>query len=929
MIEQFFSPQVVQALGWTLVHTLWQGALFALITGILLVVLRRFSAQARYVVTVGMLAAFFITVVFTFGRQFQKAPGPVSSLPESRVEEPAAETDLSAVLIDKITQAQEGEPSSVVMDDPPRFQQRMINYFDAHLPLIVTLWLMGVFVLQLRFLGQLAFVQRLRNYGANRFPAEWAGRIQVLEEQLGINKPVQYLSSFRINSPFTTGWLRPAVLFPEALLRELEDSQILAILAHELAHIKRNDFLVNLIQTLLCILFFYHPGVWWMSARIKDEREHCCDDLAIQLTQQPLGYAKTLIHLKEKEMNITNKVAVAFTGSKPQGFRQRITRLVSGYLRTATYSEGVITAFILVFMMGTAVFASQYHLDELPTKAQAIDSAAQGPSKQDSPILANGDHDTDVDTEAQAEAFADADLMDADFDIDFSSPSVPLTDFELLMEAVDDGNLRLVKYFLEQGVDVNQTNRRGFSPLMLAASEDHPEIAQELINAGAEVNFINDHGWTALIEAADEGSYATAIVLLEAGADVNLRGSQYKRTAAAMAASEGHASLLELLIERGADWSGRNGASPPLHLAAEEGQYDVMKMLLDRGVDVNAKDEHGRTALFYAAEEGKVSIVKLLLANGADANAQDDNGRTPLAIAAEEDQSTVATILLEAGANASIQDASGRSALDYAAEEGAEDVLGRLMSSDPAIRAEALRPSTLVNAAGEGELGILQELVEAGADVNAADESGYTPLMEAAREGELQTVRYLLDKGAAVDPASGATKPSALFLAAGESAPMVMQLLIERGANLEFKHTIQSININSRRNTPNQLSIYKSATPLFVAVEEEDLRSVQLLLDKGANVNASIQKKTFELEEHTGWKEVRKLNEENATTGLPLRYDASNWTLLMEAAEKGELLIVDALLKAGADKNARNSIGQTARDVALRMGHPEIADRLN
>ena len=185
MIEQLFSPQMVQALGWTLVHTLWQGALFALLTGILLVALRKFSAQARYVVTVGMLAVFFITVLFTFGRQYEKPLGPVQISESSRGVAPAEEVDLRTVLADQITKAQGASEQALSESPPPveRFQQRMVRYFDQHLPLIVTLWLMGVLILQLRFLGQLAFIQRLKNYGASRFPAEWAGRIQVLEEQ--------------------------------------------------------------------------------------------------------------------------------------------------------------------------------------------------------------------------------------------------------------------------------------------------------------------------------------------------------------------------------------------------------------------------------------------------------------------------------------------------------------------------------------------------------------------------------------------------------------------------------------------------------------------------------------------------------------------------------------------------------------------------
>ncbi|MEL6831502.1 MAG: ankyrin repeat domain-containing protein [Bacteroidota bacterium] len=933
MIEQLFSPQVIQALGWTLVHTLWQGALFALMTGILLLALRKFSAQARYVVTVGMLAIFMLTVFFTFFQQYDKPSYLSQNVGVGEGEQAVANQDVVPLdqtgLVEPVLDQQE-----IVVSTSQSFQEKTIQYFDQHLPLIVTLWLMGVLVLQLRFLGQLAYVQRLKNYGAERFPTEWAARIQTLEEQLNIRKSVQYLSSFRIDSPMTTGWLRPAVLFPKTLLQELENSQVVAILAHELAHIKRNDFLVNLIQTMLCILFFYHPGVWWMSARIKDEREHCCDDLAIQLTQKPLGYAKTLIHLKEKEMKITQAAAVAFVGNKPQGFKQRITRLVSGYFRSATYGEGVITAFILILMMGTAVFASQYNASSLATNnPDTISEVNATPPEVTPPNVATPldlqdvDAGREVDVDYDSDGISRAGFMPDDIEFDIPNTRAPLTDFELLMEAVNDGNLRLVKYFLEQGIDVNQTNDWGFTPLMLAANENHSEIARVLIEAGAEVNYVNDDGWTALIEAADEGAYATAKVLINAGADVNLKGASNARSAAAMAASEGHPQILQLLLDNGASWNGGLGSQTPLHLAAEEGQIAVLEMLVKEGADLNVKDEHGRTALMHAAEEGQHAEARFLIENGADLDAVDEEGRTALMYAAEEDQSTMVGMLLDAGARADLRDEEGRSAIDYAAEEGAGEVLSQLMNSSSAMKKEALRPETLIMAAGEGEMAIVSELVEAGADVNATDENGQTALAEAASEGEFRVVTYLLDNGAKVDPDRSAQAPSALFLAAGESSPRVVALLIDRGANIEYRHTFQSININEASQA-DHLMIYKAATPLFVAIEESDQKTVRVLLDKGAGPNVTIRKKMFDIDGKQSWRELRALNEQTAEEQNYLRYDLTDWTPLMEAAEAGDLVSINLLLEAGADPNRQNSDGKTALDVAQNMGHTAIVERL-
>ena len=158
------------------------------------------------------------------------------------------------------------------------------------------------------------------------------------------------------------GWLRPMVLFPAALFKTLEDTQIYAILAHELAHVKRNDFLVNLLQHLLLSLFFYDPGVWWMSARIEEEREHSCDDLAVRITKQPIGYAKTLLHLTETQMN-KSTVAMGYKGANPsnrKGFKARITRLLSQSLSKASFSEGITTAIILVLTLVVAVGSSGY-----------------------------------------------------------------------------------------------------------------------------------------------------------------------------------------------------------------------------------------------------------------------------------------------------------------------------------------------------------------------------------------------------------------------------------------------------------------------------------------------------------------------------------------------------------------------------------------
>lgn len=283
MIEQFLTTQLIHALGWTLLHSLWQGALFAVLLGVLLIALRKFSSTARYLVCVGTLTTFLVCVAGTFVQLYQSSP--TLSAGSTTVVAPATGTAATAAERPAPTEVTAIEPNVATARSVP-FAERMVHYFDTHLPLLVTLWFLGVLVLQLRLLGRLAYVQRLKSYGVAHVPPAWHSAIAELEQQFALRRQVQYRLSRRVTSPMVVGWLQPVVLFPAALVRDLRESQIVSILAHELAHVKRDDFVVNIVQTVVSNLFFFHPGVWWMSSRIEEAREHCCDDLACTLARR-------------------------------------------------------------------------------------------------------------------------------------------------------------------------------------------------------------------------------------------------------------------------------------------------------------------------------------------------------------------------------------------------------------------------------------------------------------------------------------------------------------------------------------------------------------------------------------------------------------------------------------------------------------------
>jgi BlaR1 peptidase M56 len=161
------------------------------------------------------------------------------------------------------------------------------------------LWLLGVAIFSLRSVGGFLMLERQSRIASSLVNRPLLAMCQALERRLGLERSVRYCQSQWLQTPAVIGWFRPIVFLPVTALTGLSEDQLQSIVAHELAHIQRLDFLVNAFQIVVETLLFYHPAVWWLNRRIRAEREHCCDDAAIAICGNPVEYARALTLMEE------------------------------------------------------------------------------------------------------------------------------------------------------------------------------------------------------------------------------------------------------------------------------------------------------------------------------------------------------------------------------------------------------------------------------------------------------------------------------------------------------------------------------------------------------------------------------------------------------------------------------------------------------
>ena len=274
------SPQLLQAFGWTLLHFVWQGAALAALFAVANTVCRR--ATSRYALAVITLALMMAAPVITF-RSLTRQTVPAGTFgargPFASAVKPVQGVSVSA------------RPSAPTPEIPAGQPAAMLWFVEA--------WFLGVVLLSLRTAGGLVLIERMRRKEIRPVARELFEKCLVLQRRMGLDRVIRYCECLRLEAPAVLGWFRPVVLLPARALTGLSEEQIEMVIAHELAHIRRLDGFVNLFQIAVETLLFYHPAVWWVSQRIRSEREHCCDDEAVATCGDAVNYARALTVMEE------------------------------------------------------------------------------------------------------------------------------------------------------------------------------------------------------------------------------------------------------------------------------------------------------------------------------------------------------------------------------------------------------------------------------------------------------------------------------------------------------------------------------------------------------------------------------------------------------------------------------------------------------
>jgi beta-lactamase regulating signal transducer with metallopeptidase domain len=397
-LDSFASTGHLHRLGWVVLHSLWQAAAVAAVLAVALRLLPRrtaFGQEARYLLATLALFSLPVACGVTWTLVEPAALPPRATADHSP--QPGPTLVVPAVVAGSLDRGQIALAPAAVPAAPAAEPTASLSTSDAirvlaaqaaaaaepWLPTCAALWLAGVIAAAVRLVVGWTLTRRLVATAAPLPDASWQTRLTRWTSALGIAAPIRLLASARVDVPIVVGWLRPVVIWPVAAVTGMPPEQIDAILAHELAHVRRHDVLVNLLQTVIEAVFFHHPAAWWISAQVRAEREHCADELAIRALAagqagSRISYATALLSLEERRQAI---LAAAANGGS---LGDRIRRL-AGIEQSSGHPARLAAAVVVLVAVAATLAATPVGVSRQAVAAegrreaadQAVDAAAR------------------------------------------------------------------------------------------------------------------------------------------------------------------------------------------------------------------------------------------------------------------------------------------------------------------------------------------------------------------------------------------------------------------------------------------------------------------------------------------------------------------------------------------------------------------------
>ena len=330
-----FVSKIINSLGWTLVHSIWQIAALSMLLWLAFRLIDPRRSDLRYVAAASILTLSFLIPVLTLVRMVGSAErsiatGDAGGLIDNETRENGDGPAERESYLNQLRPGIQTNAAWVSSETVSGANQIVERYLRGLFPYFVSVWLAGIILFSMRISGGIWQLNKYRRHRLSKVPEEWARRFETICVRIGASKVVELLSSKTLSTPIAVGVFRPVIIVPAAMFLQIEPRQLEAIIVHELIHIRRHDPLVNVIQIAIETVFFYHPGIWWISRQVRREREFAADAAVLEIFEDGnLTYAAALASLEEIRLSADQTVPSIAAAANGGSLMQRIQRILN------------------------------------------------------------------------------------------------------------------------------------------------------------------------------------------------------------------------------------------------------------------------------------------------------------------------------------------------------------------------------------------------------------------------------------------------------------------------------------------------------------------------------------------------------------------------------------------------------------------------